>query len=102
MGKHYPHLTHISSGDELRAEIKSGSEVGKKISTYMQQGLLVPVELVMSPVVKAVASAKGRVVLDGCPRAAEEPPILTANGVEPAIVIMIEVPEDVSRDRFRG
>ena len=36
------HIPHISTGDIFRANIKNGTELGKKAKTYMDQGLLVP------------------------------------------------------------
>lgn len=38
-------IPHISTGDIFRANIKNGTELGKKAKTYMDQGLLVPDEL---------------------------------------------------------
>ena len=37
-------IPHISTGDIFRANIKNGTELGKKAKTYMDQGLLVPYE----------------------------------------------------------
>lgn len=37
---------HISTGDLLRAEVSSGTEIGKKAKEYMENGLLVPDEIV--------------------------------------------------------
>ena len=39
-------IPHISTGDIFRANIKNGTELGKKAKTYMDQGLLVPDELI--------------------------------------------------------
>ena len=44
-------IPHISTGDIFRANIKNGTELGKKAKTYMDQGLLVPDELVVDLVV---------------------------------------------------
>ena len=38
-------ITHISTGDIFRANIKNGTELGKKAKTYMDQGMLVPDDL---------------------------------------------------------
>ena len=40
-------IPHISTGDIFRANIKNGTELGKKAKEYMDQGLLVPDELVV-------------------------------------------------------
>ncbi len=63
-------VPHISTGDIFRANIKEGTELGKKAKTYMDQGLLVPDELVVDLVVDRVKNPdceKGY-VLDGFPR----------------------------------
>lgn len=63
-------IPHISTGDIFRANIKNGTELGKKAKTYMDQGLLVPDELVVDLVVDRVNQddcEKGY-VLDGFPR----------------------------------
>ena len=63
-------IPHISTGDIFRANIKNGTELGKKAKTYMDQGLLVPDELVVDLVVDRVsqADAQNGYVLDGFPR----------------------------------
>ena len=63
-------IPHISTGDIFRANIKEGTELGKKAKTYMDKGELVPDELVVDLVVDRLAkddAAKGY-VLDGFPR----------------------------------
>ena len=59
-------IPHISTGDIFRANIKNGTELGKKAKTYMDQGLLVPDELVVDRV--GQEDAKNGYVLDGFPR----------------------------------
>jgi adenylate kinase len=48
------HIPHISTGDIFRANIKNGTELGKKAKTYMDQGLLVPDELTVDLVIDRV------------------------------------------------
>ena len=63
-------VPHISTGDIFRANIKEGTELGKKAKTFMDQGLLVPDDLVVDLVVDRVKNPdceKGY-VLDGFPR----------------------------------
>lgn len=63
-------IPHISTGDIFRANIKNKTDLGKKAKTYMDQGLLVPDELVVDLVVDRVQKddcSKGY-VLDGFPR----------------------------------
>ena len=62
-------IPHISTGDIFRANIKNGTELGKKAKTYMDQGLLVPDELVVDLVVDRVNQddCVNGYVLDGFP-----------------------------------
>lgn len=63
-------IPHISTGDIFRANIKNGTELGKKAKVFMDQGLLVPDELVVDLVIdrfKNPDCVKGY-VLDGFPR----------------------------------
>ncbi len=63
-------IPHISTGDIFRANIKEGTELGKKAKTFMDQGLLVPDELVVDLVVDRIqqADCSNGFVLDGFPR----------------------------------
>ena len=55
-------IPHISTGDIFRANIKNGTELGKKAKTYMDQGLLVPDELVVDLVVDRVQQTVQKVM----------------------------------------
>lgn len=63
-------IPHISTGDIFRANIKEGTELGAKAKTYMDQGLLVPDELVVELVADRIVKddCKAGFVLDGFPR----------------------------------
>ena len=61
-------IPHISTGDIFRANIKNGTELGNKAKTYMDQGLLVPDELVVDLVVDRVQQDDCKNGLDGFPR----------------------------------
>ena len=63
-------IPHISTGDIFRANIKNGTELGKKAKTYMDQGLLVPDELTVDLVIDRVnqEDCKNGYILDGFPR----------------------------------
>lgn len=63
-------VPHISTGDIFRANIKQGTELGTKAKTYMDQGLLVPDELVVELVADRIqqADCTNGFVLDGFPR----------------------------------
>lgn len=63
-------IPHISTGDIFRANIKNGTELGKKAKSYMDKGELVPDELVCDLVVSRLQEddAKEGYILDGFPR----------------------------------
>lgn len=63
-------IPHISTGDIFRANIKNQTELGKKAKGYMDQGLLVPDELVLELVADRLVQddTKNGFVLDGFPR----------------------------------
>lgn len=63
-------IPHISTGDIFRANIKNNTELGKIAKSYIDQGLLVPDELVVDLVVDRFkeADCKNGYVLDGFPR----------------------------------
>ena len=101
-------IPHISTGDIFRANIKNGTELGKKAQTYMDQGLLVPDELVCDLVVDRIQQSdceKGY-VLDGFPRTIPQAAALTAaleklgTGIDYAI--NVEVPDANILNRMGG
>jgi adenylate kinase len=63
-------LTHLSTGDMLRAEIAAGTELGKKMSSIMSKGELVPDEVVIEMIAAKIDSTKGCAgfLFDGFPR----------------------------------
>ncbi len=61
-------LTHLSSGDILRAERAAGSELGRKAQSFMDSGALVPDDLIIDMMIAAIKKAPTGYVLDGFPR----------------------------------
>lgn len=63
-------VAHISTGDLLRAAVRSGSELGVQAKSYMDEGKLVPDKLVIDLVKERLAEddAKKGFILDGFPR----------------------------------
>jgi adenylate kinase len=63
-------LTHLSTGDMLRAEISAGTELGKKMSTIMSRGELVPDEVVIEMIAVKIDNTKNSAgfLFDGFPR----------------------------------
>ena len=71
-------ISHISSGDLLRAAVDAETEIGLKAKEYIESGLLVPDELVVKIVVGKINSAEGDngFILDGFPRNLSQAEIL--------------------------
>jgi len=101
-------IVHYSTGDLLRAEVASGSELGKTIKSYIDNGNLVPLEIVINTIKSAIEKApKDIVLIDGFPRSVEQMKALdemlkNSNDIELVSVIEVEVSEDVARDRVLG
>ena len=101
-------IPHISTGDIFRANIKDGTELGKKAKTYMDQGLLVPDELVCELVVDRIQQedCKNGFVLDGFPRTIPQAEALTDAlqkiGSSMDFALNIDVPDENIIDRMSG
>ena len=101
-------IPHISTGDIFRANIKNGTELGNKAKTYMDQGLLVPDELVVDLVVDRVQQddCKNGYVLDGFPRTIPQAEALDnalkAIGDKVDFAIDVEVPDENIVRRMGG
>lgn len=101
-------IPHISTGDIFRANIKNGTELGNKAKTYMDQGLLVPDELVVDLVVDRVQQddCKNGYVLDGFPRTIPQAEALdkalTALGDKVDYAIDVNVPDENIVNRMGG
>ena len=94
----------ISTGNMLREAIKNGTELGKKVKSYMDGGLLVPDELIMGIVAERVAQpdcANG-FILDGVPRTLAQAEALDAAGVVIDHVVSIEIDDAVIEGRMTG
>ena len=101
-------IPHISTGDIFRANIKNGTELGKKAKTYMDQGLLVPDELVVDLVVDRVnqEDCANGYVLDGFPRTIPQAEALDKALMEMGqaidYAINVEVPDENIVQRMSG
>ena len=72
-------LPHVDTGSLLRAEIASGSENGKIAKSFIDEGHLVPVELVGAIIKERLSSpdCQNGYILDGFPRSEEQANMLT-------------------------
>ena len=93
-------INHISTGDVLRAEIKNGTELGKTAKGYIDQGQLIPDELmidILASVFDSFKDSKG-VIFDGFPRTIAQAEalkkMLAERGQDVSVMLDLEVPEE--------
>lgn len=94
-------LNHISTGDVLRNEIKNGTELGKTAKGYIDNGQLIPDDLMVS-ILASVYDSFGKehkgVIFDGFPRTIPQAEalkqMLSERGDRVAAMIELDVPED--------
>ena len=101
-------IPHISTGDIFLANIKGGTELGKKAKEYMDAGKLVPDELVCDLVVDRIKKedCKNGYVLDGFPRTIPQAEALDkaveAIGEKVDFAVNIDVPDEAIITRMSG
>ena len=99
-------LDHISTGDVLRAEIKNGTELGKTAQGYIDNGQLIPDELMIGILANVYDSFKGSkgVIFDGFPRTIAQAEamktMLEERGEKISAMINLEVSEDILMARL--
>ncbi|BCX79060.1 adenylate kinase [Campylobacter sp. 19-13652] len=99
---------HYSTGDLLRAEVASGSELGKLIDSFISKGNLVPLEVVVNTIISAInGSDKSKILIDGYPRSVEQMSELDSvlakqEAISLAGVVEVDVSEAVARERVLG
>ena len=93
-------LNHISTGDVLRAEIKKGTELGKTAASFIDNGQLIPDDLMVSilaSVYDSFGDHKG-VIFDGFPRTIPQAEalkkMLDERGDKVAAMIELDVPDN--------
>ncbi|MBQ2164379.1 MAG: adenylate kinase [Muribaculaceae bacterium] len=105
--KHYE-LFHISTGDVLRDHIKRGTELGKTAKQYIDQGQLIPDELMIGILAQVIddnkEAAQNGVIFDGFPRTIPQAEaletLLNERGTSVSAVVGLEVPEQELIDRL--
>ena len=101
-------VPHISTGDIFRANIKNGTELGKKAKEFMDKGQLVPDELTVEILLDRVAQddCKNGYVLDGFPRTIPQADVLdkelTKLGDKVDYAINVDVPDENIIRRMSG
>ena len=97
-------IPSISTGNMLREAIANGTETGLKAKNYMDNGLLVPDDVILGIVAERVAQpdcSRG-FILDGVPRTLAQAEALEAKGVRIDHVVSIEIDDSVIEGRMTG
>lgn len=93
-------IRHISTGDVLREEIKNGTELGKTAKRYIDEGQLLPDELIIDILASVLDSMKGHngVIFDGFPRTIPQAEalkkLLQDRGQDITAMLDLDVPEE--------
>ena len=107
-GKHSDKIVHYSTGDMLREEVASGSELGQTIEDFISKGALVPLKIIVDTIISAINQAPvDTVLIDGYPRSVEQMTALDEivakeENIELTSVIEVRVSEQVAKDRILG
>ena len=98
------HIPGISTGNMLREAMKNGTAVGEKAKYYMDNGLLVPDDVIMDIVAERVVQpdCKNGFILDGVPRTLAQAIALQERGVQIDHVVSIEIDDSVIEGRMTG
>ncbi|EPS71050.1 hypothetical protein M569_03715, partial [Genlisea aurea] len=95
-------FTHLSAGDLLRAEIKSGSENGTMIQNMIKEGKIVPSEVTVGLLQRAMdESGNDKFLIDGFPRNEENRAAFEAvTGIVPEFVLFFDCTEEEMEKRL--
>jgi adenylate kinase len=101
-------LPYIATGDMLRANVKEGTELGKKAKEYMDAGNLVPDDLIVAMAAERLQEEDARdgFILDGFPRTVEQANALDEQlaqvGRRVTAALLIDVPDEEVVRRLSG
>ena len=99
-------INHVSTGEIIRTEIKNGTELGRKVASFIERGELAPDEVVIEIIANYVEADKESAgnIFDGFPRTTHQAEkfdeILGKHGLEVDTMIYMDVPEQELVDRI--
>ncbi|MBN3520538.1 adenylate kinase [Algoriphagus lutimaris] len=100
-------LTHLSTGDLFRKHLGEGTELGLLAKKYMNEGHLVPDEVVIKMVEEKISETKDSqgFIFDGFPRTTAQAEaldkMLAKHQLEISGMIALDVPQDILRERIK-
>ena len=94
----------ISTGDMLRGAIKNQTPVGKQAKAFMDEGMLVPCEVIIGIIRERIAEedCKSGYILDGVPRTVAQAEAIDRQGIGIDVVVSIEITDDEIKERLGG
>jgi adenylate kinase len=99
-------VPYLSTGDLLRDNVARGTDLGRRVAPYLDQGELVPDELIIDVVRDRLAALEGNggYVLDGFPRTVAQAEVIDAAvpGGLADVVVYLSLPDEVARERLRN
>ena len=102
----YLGIPHISTGDLFRENIRNQTPVGQKAKGYMDQGKLVPDEVVLEMLFERISRAdcKGGAILDGFPRTVPQAKALdqTIGKTHRLLALNFNIPDELLVERITG
>lgn len=108
IAKNNDSVVHFSTGELLRSEVASGSELGKQIDSFISKGNLVPLNIVVDTIITAIKNSdRDYILIDGYPRSVEQmselDKVLATDGdIKLSAVIEVDVSEEVAKERVLG
>ncbi|CAA6824761.1 MAG: Adenylate kinase (EC [uncultured Sulfurovum sp.] len=101
-------IVHYSTGDMLREEVASGSELGQTIDGFISKGALVPLNIIIDTIISAIKQAPvDNILIDGYPRSVEQMTALDEllekeDEITLVSTIEVRVSGEVAKDRILG
>ena len=97
-------ITAISTGNMLREAMRNGSELGKQVKQYMDEGTLVPDDVIISIIMERIAQPDcvNGFILDGVPRTLAQAEAMETRGIKIDHVVSIEVDDAAIVGRMSG
>jgi adenylate kinase len=98
-------VVHLSTGDMLRDEVKKGTQIGLQAKSFMDQGFLVPDDIIINIVLNRIREpdcVERGWLLDGFPRTDAQAAAMANSGIEIDTFIHLDVPDEALVDRVVG